>query len=34
MRIDDSLADGVSLFLAELKRLKAIVEQARHCDAG
>ncbi len=33
MRIDDSLADGVSLFLAELKRLKAIVEQARHCDA-
>ncbi len=33
MRIDDSLADGVSLFLAELKRLKAIVEQARHGDA-
>lgn len=32
MRIDDSLADGVSLFLAELKRLKAIVEQARHCN--
>ncbi len=32
MRIDDSLADGVSLFLAELKRLKAIVEQARRCD--
>jgi hypothetical protein len=33
IRIDDSLADGVSLFLAELKRLKSIVEQARHCDA-
>ncbi|HVU87370.1 MAG TPA: hypothetical protein VHD36_08610 [Pirellulales bacterium] len=32
MRIDDSLADGVSLFLAELKRLKAIVEQARNCN--
>ena len=33
MRIDDSLADGVSLFLAELKRLKSIVEQAGDCDA-
>jgi MutS domain V len=33
MRIDDSLADGVSLFLAELQRLKSIVERARQCDA-
>lgn len=32
MRIDDSLANGVSLYLAELQRLKAIVEKARHCD--
>jgi DNA mismatch repair ATPase MutS len=29
MRISDSLADGVSFFLAELRRLKEIVEHAR-----
>lgn len=28
MRIDDSLVDGVSLYMAELKRLKQIVDQA------
>ena len=28
MRIQDSLADGVSFYMAELKRLKAIVDQA------
>ena len=28
MRISDSLADGVSFFMAELKRLKQIVDQA------
>ncbi len=32
MRIDDSLAAGVSLFLAELKRLRAIVDEARRCE--
>ncbi|HEY2418792.1 MAG TPA: hypothetical protein VGH84_12790, partial [Steroidobacteraceae bacterium] len=34
MRIDDSLAAGVSLFLAELQRLKAIVDRARECGAA
>lgn len=29
MRIEDSLADGVSLFMAELRRLKRIVDAAR-----
>jgi DNA mismatch repair ATPase MutS len=29
MRIADSLADGVSFFMAELKRLKAIVDTAK-----
>ena len=29
MRIEDSLADGTSLFMAELKRLKQVVDQAR-----
>ena len=28
MRIQDSLQDGVSFFMAELKRLKSIVDQA------
>jgi DNA mismatch repair ATPase MutS len=32
MRIHDSLADGVSFFLAELKRLKQVVELARDCQ--
>ena len=31
MRIDDSLADGVSFFMAELKRLKEITEEAERC---
>lgn len=31
MRIDDSLTEGVSLFMAELKRLKHIVDQATAC---
>ncbi|MHB8956109.1 MAG: MutS family DNA mismatch repair protein [Pirellulaceae bacterium] len=30
MRIQDSLQDGVSFFMAELKRLKSIVDQATH----
>jgi len=34
MRISDSLADGVSFFLAELKRLKEIVEHARSARAS
>ena len=35
MRIADSLADGVSFFMAELKRLKRIVDSAReHHSAG
>jgi DNA mismatch repair ATPase MutS len=34
MRISDSLADGVSFFLAELKRLKEIVEHARSVRAS
>lgn len=29
MRVDDSLEDGVSFFMAELKRLKQIVDQSR-----
>ncbi len=29
MRIDDSLADGVSFFMAELRRLKRVVDAAR-----
>ena len=32
MRIADSLADGVSFFMAELNRLKAIVDTAKHHD--
>jgi ABC-type multidrug transport system fused ATPase/permease subunit len=32
MRIADSLADGVSFFMAELKRLKAIVDTAKQHD--
>jgi len=34
MRIADSLADGVSFFMAELKRLKAIVDTAKKHDAS
>lgn len=34
MRIQDSLAQGVSYYLAELQRLKAIVEAASAGDAG
>ena len=34
MRIADSLADGVSFFMAELKRLKAIVDTAKKHDAN
>ncbi len=35
MRIVDSLADGVSFFMAELKRLKYVVDQAKkHYRAG
>jgi len=30
MRINDSLADGVSFFMAELRRMKEIVDQSRH----
>jgi ABC-type multidrug transport system fused ATPase/permease subunit len=32
MRVTDSLDDGVSFFLAELKRLKSIVDQSRAID--
>ncbi len=32
MRVSDSLDDGVSFFFAELKRLKAIVDQSRAID--
>jgi hypothetical protein len=32
MRTRDSLADGVSFFLAELRRLKEIVDQSRECQ--
>jgi DNA mismatch repair ATPase MutS len=31
MRVSDSLADGVSFFMAELRRLKTIVDEARAC---
>ncbi len=33
MRVDDSLADGVSLFMAELRRLKHVVDAARRTGA-
>ncbi len=33
MRISDSLADGVSFFMAELKRLKQIVDECRHAES-
>ncbi len=32
MRVTDSLTEGVSFFFAELKRLKAIVDDARQAD--
>jgi len=34
MRIADSLADGVSFFMAELKRLKQIVDVSKEISAG
>lgn len=34
MRIQDSLEDGVSFFMAELKRLKTIVDQAAALNEG
>lgn len=34
MRIDDSLSDGVSFFMAELKRLKEIVDRSAEIRAG
>ena len=34
MRIQDSLASGVSYFMAELQRLKAIVDAAGHTQGG
>ena len=34
MRIEDSLADGVSLFMAELRRLKRVVDAARTHEPG
>jgi hypothetical protein len=34
MRISDSLADGVSFFMAELKRLREVVELARKLGPG
>lgn len=34
MRIEDSLADGVSLFMAELRRLKTVVDNARTHEPG
>jgi hypothetical protein len=34
MRIDDSLADGVSFFMAELRRLKVIVDRSLEIRAG
>lgn len=33
MRISDSLADGVSFFMAELKRLKQIVDECRQAES-
>jgi hypothetical protein len=32
MRVADSLADGVSFFMSELRRLKQIVDRSRHFD--
>lgn len=34
MRIEDSLADGVSLFMAELRRIKRVVDAARERAPG
>jgi hypothetical protein len=34
MRVDDSLADGVSRFMAELLRVRAVVEAARDAAGG
>lgn len=34
MRVDDSLADGISRFMAELLRVRAIVEAARNRTSG
>jgi DNA mismatch repair ATPase MutS len=34
MRISDSLADGVSFFMAELKRLREVVQRAETLDAN
>ena len=34
IRIEDSLADGVSLFMAELRRLRTIVDAARAREGG
>jgi len=34
MRIDDSLTEGVSLFMAELRRLKLVVDSAREHEPG
>lgn len=34
MRVEDSLADGVSLFMAELRRLKRVVDAARARGPG
>ncbi len=34
MRIDDSLSDGVSFFMAELRRLKEIVDRGAEARAG
>ena len=33
MRVEDSLAEGISLFMAELLRIKGIVEAADHAEA-
>lgn len=32
MRVADSLSDGVSFFMSELKRLKQVVDHARNCQ--
>jgi DNA mismatch repair ATPase MutS len=34
MRVDDSLADGISRFMAELLRVRAVVEAARDREGG
>jgi DNA mismatch repair ATPase MutS len=34
MRVSDSLADGISFFMAELQRLKAIVDEAKTCTTS